>query len=122
MHRAGCFASRWLSPRLTRLFEDNPGISLRIEQINSLDMLKTVRVDMVALWGVGDWKDHTSERLLSLPAAPTANRAAAQQARQLGLAEAVRQLPLLRAALTFPFQRCNDDWRPCRLRMAHSIL
>jgi len=32
---------------------------------------------------------------LSLPAVPTANRAVAEQVRQLGLAEAVRQLPLL---------------------------
>ncbi|WP_170425328.1 LysR substrate-binding domain-containing protein [Ruegeria arenilitoris] len=89
------FSSRWLSPRLTRFFEANPGISLRIEPINSVEMLRSVRVDMAILWGIGGWKDHESELLLSLPAVPTGNRAVAEQVAQLGLAEAVRQLPLL---------------------------
>ena len=89
------FASRWLSPRLTRFFEANPGISLQIEPINFVGMLKNVRVDMAIFWGIGGWRDHESELLLSLPAVPTANRAVAEQVRQLGLAEAVRQLPLL---------------------------
>ncbi|MBG6148464.1 LysR family glycine cleavage system transcriptional activator [Labrenzia sp. EL_142] len=89
------FSSRWLSPRLTRFFEANPGSSLRIEPISSLDMLKSVRVDLAVLWGIGGWEGHKSELLLSLPAVPTANRAVAEQVKQLGLAEAVRQLPLL---------------------------
>ena len=89
------FSSRWLSPRLTRFFEANPGISLRIEPLNSFDMMRSVKVDMAILWGIGSWKDHKSELLLSLPAVPTANRAVAEQVSRLGLAEAVRQLPLL---------------------------
>ena len=89
------FSSRWLSPRLTRFFEANPGISLRIEPINSVEMLRSVRVDMAVLWGIGGWEGHKCELLLSLPALPTANHAVAEQVRQLGLAEAVRQLPLL---------------------------
>ena len=89
------FSSRWLSPRLTRFFEANPGISLRIEPINSVEMLRSVRVDMAVLWGIGGWEGYKCELLLSLPAVPTANHAVAEQVRQLGLAEAVRQLPLL---------------------------
>jgi len=89
------FSSRWLSPRLTRFFEANPGISLRIEPINSVSMLKSVHVDMAVLWGIGGWEGHKCELLLSLPAVPTANRAVADQVTQLGLAEAVKQLPLL---------------------------
>jgi LysR family glycine cleavage system transcriptional activator len=89
------FSSRWLSPRLTRFFEANPGISLRIEPINSVDMMRSVKVDMAILWGIGGWEGHKCELLLSLPAVPTANHAVAEQVRQLGLAEAVRQLPLL---------------------------
>ncbi len=89
------FSSRWLSPRLTRFFEANPGISLRIEPINSVSMLKSVHVDMAVLWGIGGWEGHKCELLLSLPAVPTANRAVADQVTQLGLAEALRQLPLL---------------------------
>ena len=89
------FSSRWLSPRLTRFFEANPGISLRIEPINSVDMMRSVKVDMAILWGIDGWVGHKSGLLLSLPAVPTASRAVAEQVRQLGLAEAVRQLPLL---------------------------
>ena len=47
------FSSRWLSPRLTRFFEANPGISLRIEPLNSVDMMRSVKVDMAILWGTG---------------------------------------------------------------------
>ncbi|AHD10059.1 LysR substrate-binding domain-containing protein [Phaeobacter gallaeciensis] len=89
------FSSRWLSPRLTRFFEANPGISLRIEPINSVEMLRSVKVDMAILWGIGGWRGHESELLLPLPAVPTANRAVAEQARRLGLPDAVRTLPLL---------------------------
>ena len=89
------FSSRWLSPRLTRFFEANPGISLRIEPLNSVDMMRSLKIDMAVLWGIGGWEGHKSELLLSLPAVPTANRVLAQQVKQLGLAEAVRQLPLL---------------------------
>ena len=89
------FSSRWLSPRLTRFFEANPGISLRIEPLNSVDMMRSLKIDMAVLWGIGGWEGHKSELLLSLPAVPTANRVLAEQIKQLGLAEAVRQLPLL---------------------------
>ena len=89
------FSSRWLSPRLTRFFEANPGISLRIEPIKSVDKMRSVKVDKAILWGIDGWVGHKSELLLSLPAVPTASRAVAEQVRQLGLAEAVRQLPLL---------------------------
>lgn len=89
------FSSRWLSPRLTRFFEANPGISLRIEPLNSVDMMRSLKIDTAVLWGIGGWEGHKSELLLSLPAVPTANRVLAEQVKQLGLAEAVRQLPLL---------------------------
>ena len=89
------FSSRWLSPRLTRFFEANPGISLRIEPLNSVDMMRSLKIDMAVLWGIGGWEGHKSELLLALPAIPTANRVLAEQVKQLGLAEAVRQLPLL---------------------------
>ena len=89
------FSSRWLSPRLTRFFEANPGISLLIEPLNFVDMMRSLKIDMAVLWGIGGWEGHKSELLLSLPAVPTANRVLAEQVKQLWLAEAVRQLPLL---------------------------
>ena len=58
-------------------------------------MIRSLKIDMAVLWGIGGWEGHKSELLLSLPAVPTANRVLAEQVKQLGLAEAVRQLPLL---------------------------
>ncbi|MBO9448359.1 LysR substrate-binding domain-containing protein [Ruegeria sp. R14_0] len=89
------FSSRWLSPRLTRFFEANPGVSLRIEPINSVEMLETARVDLAILWGLGGWANYKSELLIPCPAVPTANRAVAGQIEAMGLADAVRKLPLL---------------------------
>lgn len=55
------FSSRWLSPRLTRFFEANPGVSLRIEPINSVEMLETTKVDLAILWGLGELLKRTSD-------------------------------------------------------------
>ncbi|MCU9846576.1 LysR substrate-binding domain-containing protein [Defluviimonas sp. WL0024] len=89
------FASRWLSPRLTRFFEAHPGLSLRIEPINSVDELRTRRVDLAILWGVGEWTDLTHELLFACPAVPTANRPVAEKVREIGIEQAVRSIPLL---------------------------
>jgi LysR family glycine cleavage system transcriptional activator len=89
------FSSRWLSPRLTRFFEANPGVSLRIEPINSIEMLETNRVDLAILWGLGGWANYKSELLMPCPAVPTANRVVADQIEKMGIADAVRRLPLL---------------------------
>ena len=47
-------------PRLMRFFEANPGISLRIYTIKSVEMLRSVKVDMAILWGIGDWRGYES--------------------------------------------------------------
>jgi DNA-binding transcriptional LysR family regulator len=56
------FSSRWLSPRLTRFFEVNPGISLRIEPLNSVDMMRSLKIDMAVLWGIGGFPACRSNR------------------------------------------------------------
>lgn len=89
------FSSRWLSPRLTRFFEANPGTSLRIEPVSSVDALRTVQVDMAIVWGVGEWQDLQSELLLSCPAVPTGNPNLADAVDRIGIEAAVRTIPLL---------------------------
>ena len=89
------FSSRWLSPRLTRFFETNPGISLRIEPINSVDALKNTDVDLAVIWGFDDWPKYSSERLIRLPASPTANREVSEQIEAVGLSQALKTIPLL---------------------------
>ena len=89
------FSSRWLSPRLMDFFEKNPGVSLRIEPVNSIADLKTKDVDVAILWGVGEWKEYESRLLLRLPSVPTANATIAKEVRILGIEAAVKQVPLL---------------------------
>jgi LysR family glycine cleavage system transcriptional activator len=43
------FSSRWLSPRLTRFFGAYPGISLWMEPLNSVDMMRSLKIDMAVL-------------------------------------------------------------------------
>lgn len=89
------FSSRWLSPRLMDFFEKNPGVSLRIEPVNSIADLKTKDVDLAILWGFGEWKEYESRLLLRLPSVPTANATIAKEVRILGIEAAVKQVPLL---------------------------
>jgi len=89
------FSSRWLSPRLTRFFETNPGISLRIEPINSIDALKNTEVDLAVIWGFDDWPQQCNERLLHLPASPTANMEVSDKIKEIGLSQAMKTIPLL---------------------------
>jgi DNA-binding transcriptional LysR family regulator len=105
------FSSRWLSPRLTRFFEANPGISLRIEPLNSVDMMRSVKVDMAILWGIGGWEGHKSELLLPLPAVPTANRAVAEQVMRLGLGAAAAKadfVPRYVSSIESRFRGCSE--------------
>jgi LysR family glycine cleavage system transcriptional activator len=76
-------------------FEKNPGVSLRIEPVNSIADLKTKDVDVAILWGVGEWKEYESRLLLRLPSVPTANATIAKEVRILGIEAAVKQVPLL---------------------------
>jgi len=89
------FSSRWLSPRLMDFFEKNPGVSLRIEPINSIADLKAKDVDLAIMWGVGEWKEYESRLLLRLPCVPTANASLAKKVESLGIEAAVKQMPLL---------------------------
>ena len=89
------FSSRWLSPRLTRYFEQHPGVSLRIDPISSIDMLDAVNADFAILWGTGSWPGREAELLLPCPAVPTANPELAARVEKIGLEEALRTLPLL---------------------------
>lgn len=89
------FSSRWLSPRLTRFFETNPGISMRIEPINSVGALKNTDVDLAVIWGFDDWPQQGNEKLIRLPASPTANRKVSEKIKEIGLSQAMKTIPLL---------------------------
>ena len=89
------FSSRWLSPRLMNFFEQNAGISLRIEPVNSINDLKTKDLDFAILWGMGKWEGYESQALLSMPSVPTGNTSLAMKVDSLGIETAVRTLPIL---------------------------
>lgn len=87
--------SRWLSPRLSSFVEAHPGISLRVDPLNNLEDIRTCGADAAIMWGTDEWFDHESELLFTCPSLPTANRALANRVEEIGIGEAVRELPLL---------------------------
>lgn len=89
------FFSRWLSPRLMSFMESNPGVALRIEPITGPDDLLASDIDIAICWGLGDWDELNHSLLFQAPAKPTANVEIAQQVREIGLEQALKQIPLL---------------------------
>ena len=89
------FFSRWLSPRLMSFMETNPGVALRIEPITSPAELPNSEIDVAICWGLGEWTDLRHRLIFRAPARPTANARVAEQVRDMGLENALRQIPLL---------------------------
>lgn len=89
------FSSRWLSPRLGDFFHAYPGVSLRVESLNSAESLTATPVDIAILWGVGGIDDLPSELLVGCPAVPVANAALASEIERIGIENAVHTMPLL---------------------------
>jgi len=89
------FFSRWLSPRLMDFMETNPGVALRIEPITSPAEMSNSEIDVAICWGLGEWDDLQHRLIFQAPAKPTANVRVAKQVRELGLENALRQIPLL---------------------------
>ena len=89
------FSSRWLSPRLTRFFENNPNVSLRIEPINSAQEMKNTQVDVAVIWGFNKWPKYKSQKIIHMPATPTANKKIYKKIKKIGINQALQTIPLL---------------------------
>ena len=87
--------SRWLSPRLSSFVEAHPGVALRVDPLNSLEDIGTCGADIAIMWGTDEWFSHENELLFTCPSIPTANKALANRVQEIGIGEAVRELPLL---------------------------
>lgn len=104
------FASRWLSPRLAKFFQDCPEISLRLEGINSIDEFNGVNFDLVILWG-NTWGDFTHDLLVDSASLLIGNPKVAKEVSRLGLRQAVQTIPLL-----------NDGFsEECGMRAWHKV-
>jgi len=104
------FASRWLSPRLAKFFQDCPEISLRLEGINSIDEFNGVNFDLVILWG-NTWGDFTHDLLVDSASLLVGNPKVAKEVSRLGLRQAVQTIPLL-----------NDGFsEECGMRAWHEV-
>ena len=90
------FASRWLSPRLMQFMSAHPSIRLRVQPMVNLIDLRGEGIDLAIRWGRGQWNDMTIERFLPCPAWPTGNARALALIREVGMAQALKQLTLLR--------------------------
>lgn len=64
------FGSRWLASRLGRFWADYPEIDLRIHHSVQLVDFKRDDVDLGIRWGLGQWPDIVSEKLMDAAAVP----------------------------------------------------
>ena len=89
------FFSRWLSARLMTFMEANPNIAVRVEPITGIDDIGRSDIDVAICWRSGNSGDTEQELLFHCPARPTANAAVAARVREIGLARALVEIPLL---------------------------
>jgi LysR family glycine cleavage system transcriptional activator len=89
------FASRWLSPRLSRFWERYPNIHLRLHHASATVDFRRSDLDLAIIWGSGDWPASEAELLMRIRVTPVCSPGlVAQAGRALGEAELSR-LPLI---------------------------
>ena len=89
------FFSRWLSSRLMDFMQQHPDIAIRVEPITDVADLAKSGVDVAICWGVGDVEGFAKTLLFRCPARPTANSDIARRVREIGLKQALKEIPLL---------------------------
>lgn len=67
------FASRWLSPRLSRFWLVHPDIALRLTHTPDMARVENNELDAVIAWGYGDWKSYDSVELIRPHLVPVAS-------------------------------------------------
>lgn len=89
------FISRWLGPRLSGFTREHPNVALRIEPINRLQDLRNPDLDLTVFWGVPASFEFEAEVLYSSRTGPIANPEIVSRIDEIGIARAVREIPLL---------------------------
>jgi LysR family glycine cleavage system transcriptional activator len=64
------FSANWLSPRLGRFWAKYPGIDLRLHHSLQQAEFSYNDVDVAVRWGIGEWPNLITERLMGLQFAP----------------------------------------------------
>ena len=67
------FASRWLSPRLGDLQQENPDIALKLTRSPTADEFEGVDASAAILWGSGDWREHRATPVFQPALLPVAS-------------------------------------------------
>ena len=67
------FASRWLSPRLSRFWLAHPDIALRLTHTPDMAGFEKAELDAVISWGYGDWKSYNAVELIRPHLVPVAS-------------------------------------------------
>ncbi len=89
------FISRWLGPRLSDFTRANPDISLQVEPINTKADLQNPALDLSIFWCDPAVEDMDIEVLFNSNTRPLASPDTAARVKELGLENAVREIPLL---------------------------
>ncbi len=89
------FASKWLAPRLSRFWQQHPGVDLQLyTSLHPVDFGRE-EVDAAVRWGAGDWPDVEAELLFCTPLAPVCSPGLANGPRPLRRPADLRRHSLL---------------------------
>jgi DNA-binding transcriptional LysR family regulator len=80
---APVLAAKWLVPRLTRFYEANPGLQLRIEATTAIVNFELTDVDAGVRVGRGPWPGARAERLAGLSLFPVCSPPVAERLRSI---------------------------------------
>lgn len=89
------FISRWLGSRLSGFTKAHPDVELHIEPINTALDLSNPDLDLTVFWCKPTAFEREAEFLYPSRTGPLANPEIAAQVKEIGLAQAVREIPLL---------------------------
>lgn len=89
------FASRWLVPRLVRLWRAHPHIDLVLHHSPLAVWRQASRFDLAVAWGKGDWEGFETAPLLRIRVSPMLAPALAAEAGSIVAPADLMRLPLL---------------------------
>ncbi len=96
-------AGRWLVPRMTDLWKENPQIDLRLHHSARTYNLEAADADLAIAYGEGNWPQYTVEPLIQVDMTPVVAPALLDQMGPVAGPDDLMRLPLIH-------ERDRQDW------------
>ncbi|MDH3667999.1 MAG: LysR substrate-binding domain-containing protein [Paracoccaceae bacterium] len=96
-------AGRWLVPRMTDFWKENPRIDLRLHHSARTYNLEAADADLAIAYGEGKWPQYTVEPLIQVEMTPVVSPTLLDETGPVGGADDLMRLPLIH-------ERDRQDW------------